>query len=73
MHFEHLTYDVSYKGGWVALWTPRLVDLKATSTVTPRACPHKLVVESYSWGINIKGCLEMHKQGMSSPRRLDTS
>lgn len=41
MHSEHLTYNVSYKGGWVALWTPAATagggGLKAMSTVTPRA------------------------------------
>lgn len=39
-HSEHLTYNVSYQGGWVALWTPAATaggGLIATLTVTPRA------------------------------------
>lgn len=57
-----LTTAPTKGAGWRSgLQQPRLVELKATSTVTPRACPHNLVVESYSRGINIKGCLEIHK------------
>lgn len=48
--------------GWsCGLQQPLLVERKATSTVTPRACPCYLVVDSYSKGINIKLCLGIHK------------